>query len=130
MYFKKKKQNYTGQIVSLTPFAEEFECALLRLEASLDQMLESLLARRMGLAAHDAALVEHKILPLKTAGRVLGRTIPDTAAAADRHHFTTHLGKRSDVILTRSVVRRFDVLRIVLHRILGIHHAKKVHVFI
>ena len=96
-------------------------------------MLDSFLARRMCLAAHDATLVEHKILPLKTTGRVLGRTIPDTAAAADRHHFTTHLGKRSDVILTRRIVRRFDVLRIVLHRILGIlgvRHAKKVHVFI
>jgi hypothetical protein len=130
MYFKKI---ILGKLSSLTPLAEEFERALLRLEASLNQMLDGFLARCVGFAAHDAALVEHKILPLKTTARVLSRTIPDTPAAADSHH-ATHLGKRSDVILTRRVVRRFDVLRVVLHRILGIlgilgiHHAKKVHV--
>ena len=97
-------------------------------------MLNSFLTRRVGFAAHNTILVDHKILLLETTGCVLCRAIPNTAAAADRHHLAAHLGKRSDVILTRRVVRRFDVGTVlrVLHRvlgILGIHHTKKVHVF-
>lgn len=132
MYFKKIILTQRRTIV-LTPLAEEFERTLLRLEAGINQMLNSFLARRVGFAAHDTALVKHKILPLKTTGRVLCRAVPNTAAAADRHH-AAHLRKRSD-ILTGRVVRRFDVGTVlrVLHRVLGIlgvHHTKKVHVFI
>jgi len=41
----------------LATLLEELECALLGLVARLDEVLDSLLAGRMSLAAHNATLV-------------------------------------------------------------------------
>ena len=94
--------------------AEQLERTLLRLVTGLYKVLKSLLARRVGLAANNAALVEHQVLLVKTAARVGGRSVPYLGTAADRDRLAAHLGKRG-YILTRRVRR--GVLRRI-HRVL------------
>jgi len=63
---------------------------------------------------------------------VLGRTVPNTAAAADCHH-TAHLGQRRNVLARRihHVLARILVciLACRIYGVIRLCHAKKVHVF-
>lgn len=62
---------------------EELECALLRLVASLHEVLESLLAEGVLLPADNATLVLHEILLSQAAGSLLRRSVPNACLAAD-----------------------------------------------
>jgi len=103
----------------LASLLEELERALLGLVARLDEVLERLLARRMGLAAHNATLVYHQILLLQATARVLGRAVPDLGTRADRGGLAAHLGQGRGVLARRIcgvLVRIRGVLVCVLAR--------------
>ena len=71
---------------------EQFEGPLARLVALAGQVLQSLLAGHHLLAAYNAAvLVLDKVLLLKTAGRVLGRTVEYLGLGTSRHFKLGHL---------------------------------------
>ena len=83
---------------------EELECALLRLEARLDKMLERLLARRRRLAAHNASvLVLLERRARQTAGCVVRRAVPDLRASAYARHLGTARLRVIVLILARAV---------------------------
>jgi hypothetical protein len=70
--------------------AEELERTLLRLVASLHQVLQRLLAERMLTLGDDAALVLHQVLLHQAAGRVTSRAVPHLRLGADGRLGATH----------------------------------------
>ena len=69
---------------------EQLERALLRLEARLDKVLERLLARRRGAAAHNTTvLVLLELVTGQTAGRVVRRAVPDLRTGTDACQLST-----------------------------------------
>ena len=81
--------------------AKEFERPLLRLVARRHQFLERLLAQRVLLLGHDAALVLHQVLLGQTAARVVRRAVPHLrlgahhlAALAAHHRLARSTGRR------------------------------------
>jgi len=62
---------------------KQLERTLLRLVASLHQVLERLLAEGVLLSADDAALVLHEVLPGQTAGRLYRSSVPNASLCAD-----------------------------------------------
>jgi hypothetical protein len=64
--------------------AEQLKSPLLRLVARLHQFLERLLAERVLLLGHNAALVLHQVLLRQATDGVVGRAVPHLRLAA--HH--------------------------------------------
>jgi len=83
---------------------EKLERALLGNIARLLQLLQRLLASRVLLLAHDAALAGlHEIALCQAAGRVLGRAMPDLGLCSYRRHLSTHHILHGGVIARHSI---------------------------
>ena len=84
---------------------EELERALLRLVARLEEVLERLLARRRGTAAHNASvLVLLEVRARQSTLRVVRRAVPDHRTGANSGHLrAARLVVIVALILTRAV---------------------------
>jgi len=70
-------------LASKSLLLHQLEGTLLRLVASLDQILEGLLAQGVLLSADNAPLVLHQILLCQSTGRLFRGSVPDASLAAD-----------------------------------------------
>ena len=94
--------------------SKKLERPLLRLEPSLNKVLERLLAKRVLLSGNDAAvLVLHEVLLLEATARVVRRAVPDLRVRADSALRATHHVVILHVAATRAATSTHHV--VILH---------------